>query len=196
LEAVEIMRPPLKRRQHRFIYFIEAGGLERIKIGVASDLLLRFKQIRGTCPYPARMLGYLDCYEHGTLEWEIHKQFANLRTYGEWFRADPPLRDFIDREAIVPEWASGETMAGEHEQFIDMITPHDDEPIILQGKKMALYRAAQGERRAPTFKAVFEAIKALEAEGWESLNALPSPPPEDDMDAVNEVANFILARAA
>lgn len=70
------------------VYFICMGDL--IKIGYTSDLRRRVQGLSLT-------MGHVLATVQGgpALEQELHERFAGLREHGEWFRADPPLLEYI-----------------------------------------------------------------------------------------------------
>lgn len=75
------------------VYFIEAVGLELIKIGQTRLLDDRIRSLATGSPVPLKLIGYIA----GTAarERKLHKQFARDRAHGEWFRATPELRRYI-----------------------------------------------------------------------------------------------------
>jgi len=77
-----------------FIYFLEAEGCGRIKVGIAIEPYTRIRQIQGHSPVLLRLLGFV----RGTYEEEqaILARFAHLRVHGEWFDGGEDLRAFID----------------------------------------------------------------------------------------------------
>lgn len=70
------------------VYFIRMGDM--IKIGYTSDLIRRVQQLSLT-------MGHVLATVPGAsfLEQQMHDKFAALREHGEWFRAEPPLLDYI-----------------------------------------------------------------------------------------------------
>lgn len=80
-------------KQTSFVYFIEAVGLDRIKIGKADDVDRRLSQLKTGTPCELRLLKKLP----GSVELErsFHSRFSSLRLNGEWFHAAQPLRNFI-----------------------------------------------------------------------------------------------------
>lgn len=98
--SFEAIHGPLpKRIGAGLIYFIEAVGGERIKIGFTAknDPSARAKELQIASPFELKVIASFP----GTLDTErrMHKQFAHLRVRprGEWFRAGEDLRDFIRR---------------------------------------------------------------------------------------------------
>jgi hypothetical protein len=71
------------------VYFIEAVGLDLIKICYARDIRKRMRRLSTGCPAPLRLLGTFP----GGLEIErhYHKRLAACRAHGEWFRRSPAL---------------------------------------------------------------------------------------------------------
>lgn len=86
--AASIKRPEL-------IYFIQAGALGPIKIGITTDLTARLAALQTASP--SRL--YVRHTMPGSLphEREIHARFAHCRGRGEWFKPAGVLLDYIDR---------------------------------------------------------------------------------------------------
>jgi T5orf172 domain len=78
----------LDRTTHNsVVYYMRLG--DRVKIGVTINLASRMADIR-----PEELMAA----EPGdrSIEQARHRQFAHLRTSGEWFRLEAPLTDFIE----------------------------------------------------------------------------------------------------
>lgn len=131
------------------IYFIEAIGADRVKIGYTDgDPESRMKSLQTGCPHRLRLLAAVD----GDMDAEraLHQAFDHLCTVGEWFTFGPDLRGFI--EAIrwlvpaiysVKSWAANMMLRlnkslTEHAErlgrieadlFPDHLTNDEDEPI-------------------------------------------------------------------
>lgn len=91
-------RPPLSMRTG-CVYFIEAVGCDRIKIGFTrKEIDFRLKFIQTGCPFPARVLRL----QRGSMqdERDLHGRFAHalVRDTGEWFHATPDLLAYIENE--------------------------------------------------------------------------------------------------
>ena len=74
------------------VYFIEAGDF--IKIGISIRLSGRVREIKTHCPSPIKVIHH----ERGgrNFERELHRQFAHIRSHGEWFHKTPELLAFIE----------------------------------------------------------------------------------------------------
>ncbi len=84
-------RPPIDRSQ--WVYFVRGG--DRIKIGYAANTGRRIADLQTASPVPLELLTAIPGSRD--LERELHRQFAALRTHGEWFRAEDPLLSHVDR---------------------------------------------------------------------------------------------------
>lgn len=75
------------------IYFIEAVGMKRIKIGYSENFPNRIKVLSNSSPVPLKVLKLVT----GTQDTEqaLLHVFAKFRTHGEWFRAESVLVHFI-----------------------------------------------------------------------------------------------------
>lgn len=86
---------PLVARKGR-VYFIEAAGTLRVKIGFTSgDPRQRARKLQTACPFPLRVLASFA----GTTvdEADLHERFAASRAVEgtEWFHITADVRDFI-----------------------------------------------------------------------------------------------------
>jgi hypothetical protein len=71
------------------VYFIEAVGLNLVKIGFARDIGERMRKLRPGCPAPLRLLGTVP--GGATKERDFHVELHRLQVHGEWFRRGPAL---------------------------------------------------------------------------------------------------------
>jgi hypothetical protein len=82
------------------VYFIEAVGADRVKIGVSSDVGKRFAQLAASFPGPLTLLGKA---AGGRLrESLLHRRLVNFHIGGEWFHLTPGVRGLI-QSAIADE---------------------------------------------------------------------------------------------
>lgn len=78
-----------------FVYFIEAVGLGRVKIGKAVDPDNRICQLQTGSPVPLRLLGKTPGGH--PLERKLHEEFHGARIDGgEWFHLTKELRSYIE----------------------------------------------------------------------------------------------------
>jgi hypothetical protein len=83
------------------VYFIEAVGAERIKIGwTAGDPRTRLDSIATGSPFPLRILAHLKGTQK--IEQWMHRACKEAHAHNEWFRATPELRELIGMLAVVP----------------------------------------------------------------------------------------------
>ncbi len=84
---------PGAQDQKGFVYFVEAVGLARVKIGFSDDPPARLRQLATGSAVPLKLLAQTP----GTvaLEKQLHNRFGHLRIEGEWFHATRELLDFI-----------------------------------------------------------------------------------------------------
>ena len=74
------------------VYFLEAVGLNLVKIGSTNRVTARFVALQAACPVEVRMLKVTKGRRRD--EVALHKRFAEHRVRFEWFKL-APLRDFI-----------------------------------------------------------------------------------------------------
>jgi hypothetical protein len=86
----------------RHVYFIEAEGLDMVKIGFANDARARLRDLQ--CASPVRLIlkGVYRTDDAAALEAGYHERYAHLRQHGEWFRYDDDLRRLAN-DAFEPE---------------------------------------------------------------------------------------------
>jgi hypothetical protein len=97
---------PLESQDVLSIYFVEAIGTGRIKIGITGNVTKRMQVLGAQCPVPTRLL----CVLSGTMATEraLLRLFSADRAHGEWFTASESLRAFVQstehhkRELIAP----------------------------------------------------------------------------------------------
>jgi hypothetical protein len=83
------------------VYFIEAVGLNLIKIGfTARPMRRRFGALCAASAAPLNVLGVMD--GHVGTERGLHKRFRHLWDHAEWFRADDGLRTILLRTRPCP----------------------------------------------------------------------------------------------
>jgi len=78
-----------------YIYFVEAVGQERIKIGKADNPEARVMQLQTGSAVELRLLGVIA--DQPSREAELHAAFAKDRVQGAWFPEHAELRDYIAR---------------------------------------------------------------------------------------------------
>lgn len=86
----------------RRVYFIHAPSVNLIKIGSSGEPELRLTKLRLLSPVPLILLGTIaGSYERET---ELHRQFSQLHSHGEWFFAAIELTRFINAELLMCAW--------------------------------------------------------------------------------------------
>lgn len=89
--------------QRFLLYFFATVNDEFVKIGNAtSNLYRRIEQVQIGCPIPIRLLGIIQCKDKSEMlrrEKEIHGQFKDYNTIGEWFRIVPEISAYVDEFA-------------------------------------------------------------------------------------------------
>lgn len=71
------------------IYVFRAGDTNRYKIGRATNVEARKKQLQTGCPDRLELVGIIEG-DAVRVESEFHKMFAEQRRSGEWFEFDDP----------------------------------------------------------------------------------------------------------
>jgi hypothetical protein len=86
------------------VYFIECAGF--IKIGKASDLPCRLRQLSASNPQPLVVVGFLPAFDDAeslAVERALHERFASYRHRYEWFSASAELLEWIKASTLRPE---------------------------------------------------------------------------------------------
>lgn len=101
MESPAVPAKPWRRDLHQgpCIYFIRGGDL--IKIGKTNNLRSRLSGLQNGSSHPLEIL--LVLADTGALEKVLHRRFAKARAHGEWFRAEPKLLAYIERERMEAE---------------------------------------------------------------------------------------------
>src|SRR5262245_55349967 len=86
--------------QPGYVYFIEAAGSRRIKIGWSATPWKRIAELSTACPFPLELLK-VTYGARQTERWWHHK-YDDLRVHLEWFKAAPRLRKAIALTADAP----------------------------------------------------------------------------------------------
>ena len=85
----------------RFMVYFFATDFNRVKIGYCKgNLYSRKRQIQNGCPDPIQLLGVILCEDETDMrrrETELHIQFQEYNTVGEWFRFTSELAEYIQK---------------------------------------------------------------------------------------------------
>lgn len=86
----KLPRRPTDKSSH--VYFVRGGDM--IEVGLAKDPAQRLRDLQVGSPLRLEILATI----RGSLAVEkgIHARFKDLRSHGEWFRAEPPILEFIE----------------------------------------------------------------------------------------------------
>lgn len=77
------------------IYFIEAVGLNLIKIGVAKSVEKRMYELQNASPVELKLRGVIR-YVSACLEKQLHKAFGKQRCRGEWYEIDSRMEALLN----------------------------------------------------------------------------------------------------
>lgn len=80
----------------RVIYFIKAKELNRVKIGMTTNLTRRMTAFKIASPVELELLKIMRANEVYQSDADIHDLFPHLRVHGEWFHLTQELQHFID----------------------------------------------------------------------------------------------------
>jgi DNA-binding XRE family transcriptional regulator len=103
--------PLWKHAEGRHVYFIQGIDGGPIKIGSGNDPEKRLRQFQSASPVILRLLGVI--WDAGAWhERDLHREFADLRSHGEWFQPAPRLLAYIAQHAGRPVQPIPRTNAG------------------------------------------------------------------------------------
>ncbi len=83
------------------VYFVEAVGLDVVKIGFARDIGERLRKIAVGCPAPLRLLGTMP--GGPAKERDLHVALHASHVHGEWFRRGPDLEKILESVEPPPD---------------------------------------------------------------------------------------------
>jgi excisionase family DNA binding protein len=84
------------------VYFVQADGLDLIKIGYAVDFAKRLADLCNMNACGLRTLGVVLSDDCTQLERVLHKRFRDYRHHSEWFHANDEIRSYIKDHTIQP----------------------------------------------------------------------------------------------
>ena len=87
-----------KEKKIGFVYFIEAVGVDRIKIGYSDNPEQRIKQLLTGSAVSLEMRATMPGSQ--TTEKELHQRFAHLRIENEWFNFTDEIRQYMAANCI------------------------------------------------------------------------------------------------
>lgn len=83
-------------RKVRYIYFVYAEEVNRVKIGIANNAEQRLKDLRVGSPCELELLAtFKDDQPNNLLENYLHGKFKKYRLHGEWFEYSDEIKNFI-----------------------------------------------------------------------------------------------------
>lgn len=97
-----------RRRAVAWVYFVRCAKF--VKIGVATDVSIRFQGLQTGNPYRLRLWLAIPCDSVELayrLESQLHERFTSSRERGEWFRLSTEIVRFIKTERMSARPASG-----------------------------------------------------------------------------------------
>lgn len=86
--------PERRKPKQSITYFVEALGLNMVKIGATTDLRIRLASLQGGSPVELRLMGTTLVAEDA-----VHAEFSCNRVRGTWFVPTPRLLSFIAEHA-------------------------------------------------------------------------------------------------
>lgn len=167
------------------VYCIQLG--DRVKIGVARDVLSRFRQLQTAAPGRLRLVAY----RPGTLadEKRLHAECAHDKVSGEWFQATTNVKASITMFFRAFEWRS---IAAALLEFSDQdvrwartdgCTPEESE--LIKAAWRTVYQRRMAERLSELAASIFGhavpveqllvRVSSLRRETEETWQALPWP---------------------
>jgi hypothetical protein len=81
-----------------YVYFIEAVGLSRVKIGYSEDPESRLKQLLTGSPVTLKIFAKMPGNQ--PMEKEIHARFLHLKVENEWFHFTDEIKTYVENNCI------------------------------------------------------------------------------------------------
>jgi len=85
-----------RRQADRGTYALLAPSANRVKVGSASNIDTRIRDIARICPVPLMLIGRSNSF----VESRIHDEIATAHVNGEWFEATPEVLAAIERHMV------------------------------------------------------------------------------------------------
>ena len=94
---------PQDSRLRQYVYVIKNPLNETVKIGVAQDVDKRIKQLQTGAGIELELIyKSLICSNAFSIENDVHKEFDEYRTFGEWFKINPStVINFLETKTYV-----------------------------------------------------------------------------------------------
>ena len=173
-----------------FVYFIECGTSDRIKIGWALDPPKRLKQLQTGASTKLKLLAAFP----GTVKDEkmLHWIYADRHWHGEWFRPDDRIlariKKAIDKHGPTP-WDRSATKVLPQVQPV-LSEPFDDERWRLQSLNMMLDAIEAGDVKFRWWEQRTEAYYMAQLENRRAGRQLvPLPPDERPIVPQSPISN-------
>jgi hypothetical protein len=90
----ELERHVLGEKPGTVTYFIQSEADGRIKIGVTTDFVSRFRGLVMSSPSALKVLGVVQ----GDIESMCHVMLRKWRLHGEWFQPSPEVLEFVHEQ--------------------------------------------------------------------------------------------------
>lgn len=81
-----------------YVYFIEAVGLSRVKIGFSEDPESRLRQLLTGSPVTLKIFAKMPGSQ--IMEKEIHGRFQHLKVENEWFHFTDEIKSYVEKNCI------------------------------------------------------------------------------------------------
>jgi hypothetical protein len=82
----------------KYVYFIEAVGLGRVKIGYSSDPTRRLRELNTASP--TELIIFRSMPGNEQMEKDIHARFSHHRIKHEWFNFDDEIKDYAKKNCL------------------------------------------------------------------------------------------------
>lgn len=79
---------------NRFVYFILAREVNRIKIGMTISVQKRLENLKRASPIKLELIGVIEGGRKK--EKELHLRFRGFHIQSEWFEYEKPIQDYIE----------------------------------------------------------------------------------------------------
>lgn len=100
-----------------FVYFVGSDEVQKMKIGIAKDVVRRVAELRCGSPCQLYVLAFMKVFGHREarrVEKQLHECFKNFHSHGEWFHMNESsckaVEEIVFDVSPQPIIASGEQL--------------------------------------------------------------------------------------
>jgi Meiotically up-regulated gene 113 len=144
------------------LYVFHAEGTRMIKIGYATDVEQRRREVQVGCPYPLRLLCAFAHVQAARIEQRLHTLFASSRIQGEWFLLPDDVPATLAVLARIMQ-ERGSRDRGLRQQAVSFQSSPLRERHEITAEQLSQWL---GPARSTTWREIAQTHLGLPREGW------------------------------